>query len=69
MNKVLRVTERMNSVWWGKHISLEVEKTYCKSLVESVLCYQSEVWRLNVVAKGRINAVKILEMSAGFRDC
>lgn len=62
-----RIIGCLNSVWWDKHIHIKTKKHIGKALVESVLCYGSEIWTINAEHRRKINTVEMdyLRRSAG----
>lgn len=62
-----RVLGSLNSIWWDKNISRNTKLRMGKTLVESVLCYNSEVWVVNAKYKQKLLAVEMdyLRRSAG----
>ena len=55
-----RVLGSLNSIWWDKNISKNTKLCMGKTLVESVLCYNSEVWVVNAKYKQKLLAVEML---------
>lgn len=49
----------LNSLWWDRNISNHTKKRIGKTMVESTLCYGSEIWTINADLKRRLNAVEM----------
>lgn len=49
----------LNSLWWDKNISRKNKKRIVKTLVESVLCYGSEIWVMNADLERRLKATEM----------
>lgn len=54
-----RVVGALNSIWWDKHINIKNKKHIGQTMVESVLCYGSEIWALREEDKRRVLAVEM----------
>jgi hypothetical protein len=47
------------SIWSHRDISKQVKRRIGRSIVESVVCYGSEVWTINAEMKNRLNILKM----------
>lgn len=67
IQKSKQVIGCLNSLWWDRNLSATTKKRLGRTLVESVLCYGSELWTLSADAKRKIQVVEMdyLRRSAG----
>jgi hypothetical protein len=49
----------LNSLWWDRNIFKKTKKRIGQVMVESTLCYGSEIWTINAETKRRLNAVEM----------
>lgn len=59
INESRKIIGCLNSLWWDKNIRRGNKKRIGRTLVESVLCYGSEVWVLNADLERRLQAVEM----------
>ena len=54
-----KVIGSLNMLWWDKHISSKNKKRIGQTMVESVLCYGSEIWALKEEDKRKLLAIEM----------
>lgn len=57
VQKARKVLGALNSVWWDKSITKKNKKRIGQVMVETVLCYGSEIWTVKEDDKRKVRAV------------